>query len=162
MKLNKNAIELIITGVLIIVLIAYLGANLRRCGRRVTPKPGPPTKEVLYPEEGEVLTPPAKAPLVSFLREEVTMEREREWGRDPFILGMGKRGAKVGFPLRVTGIIFEKDRPEATYAIINEVIIRIGVEIAGAEVIDIQTNSVTLRRGEEEFVLPLWEEGLEE
>lgn len=160
MKLTKNTIELIITGVLVIVLIAYLGTNLRRRGRRLPSKPGPPTKEVLYPEEEGALTPPAKAPLDSFLkRAAVAKEREREWGRDPFILGSKKMGAKVGFPLdlRVTGIIFDKDRPEATYAIINGVVVRIGDEIAEAGVIDIQKGSVTLRRGSEEFTLRLWE-----
>lgn len=159
MKLGKNAIELVITGALIIVLIAYLGTNLGRRGRRLAPKPGPSTEEVLYPEEEGVLTPKAAALSESFLREAVTKEREREWGRDPFILGSKKMGVKIGFPLdlRVTGIIFDKDRPEATYAIINKVVVRIGDEIAGAKVVDIQKGSVSLKKNGEEFVLRLWE-----
>jgi len=154
LKLSKNVIESIITGLLIIVLIVFLGTNLRRRGRRSTSKPGPPAEEALYLKEEEALVPSGP----SSRQVAVTKEGQRKWGRDPFFLESLKEGVKVSFPLRVTGIIFDKDRSEATYAIINDVVVRVGDEIAGAEVIDIQSNSVTLRWGEKESVLTLREE----
>lgn len=80
------------------------------------------------------------------------------WKRDPFVLGIGGEGGKMPtLQLKVSGIIFDETRPEATYAIINQEVVRIGDNFHGIKVIDIQPDYVRLKKFSEEVILYLYQ-----
>lgn len=80
------------------------------------------------------------------------------WKRDPFALGVTQGGKAPTLQLKVSGIIYDETRPEATYAIINQEVVRIGDTFHGINVIDIQPNYVRLKKMSEEIILYLYKE----
>ena len=81
-----------------------------------------------------------------------------EWGRDPFTLVLGKGAELPTLKLQVTGIIYDPIHPEATYAIVNDEVVRIGDNIRGIKVVDIQADAVRFKKFNREFTLQLYEE----
>jgi len=82
-------------------------------------------------------------------------EKTLEWRRDPFSLALQGNTNLPTLQLKVSGIIYDPIRPEATYAIINEEVLRIGDSIQGIKVIDIQPNYVRLKKFNQVVILYL-------
>lgn len=80
------------------------------------------------------------------------------WKRDPFVLGGSGEGRGPTLQLKVSGIIFDDIHPEATYAILNEEVVRIGDDFHGIKVIDIQPDTVRLKKFDQELILYLYQE----
>ena len=81
-----------------------------------------------------------------------------KWVRDPFVLNLGRGEELPVLQLKVSGIIYDPDHPEATYAIINEDVVRIGDDLHGIKVVDIQADAVRLKKFNQEFTLYLYQE----
>lgn len=79
------------------------------------------------------------------------------WKRDPFVLGGSEEGKGPALQLKVSGIIFDDIRPEATYAILNEEVVRIGDDFHGIKVVDIQPDYVRLKKFDQELILYLYQ-----
>ena len=80
------------------------------------------------------------------------------WGADPF---SGRRidvGAGGGPALTVTGIVYNSKKPEDSYAIIDNSIVKIGDKITGSqmEVTEITRDTVTLTDEKDKLELKVW------
>ena len=98
----------------------------------------------------------AQAPSVSLASESLPRKSASDWKRDPFLLGIGKEGVPT-LQLSVSGIIYDETRPEATYAIVNGHVYRIGDSLFGIKVIDIQPDFVRLKKFNQDVFLYLHE-----
>jgi len=145
-------------GVLLSVLALLVIYNVRRAASRARRQ-----SEVIssvipaVPTEGSVPVETPSTPgevTLSVLKEKA---KELKWGRDPFFLEMAMGGDLPTLQLSLSGIIFDEVHPEATYAIINEEVVRIGDNIRGIKVIDIQPDYVILKKFNQEFTLYLYE-----
>ncbi len=80
-------------------------------------------------------------------------EKTLSWKRDPFLLQLGREEPTLA--LKVSGIIYDEVHPEATYAIINEEVVRIGDDVRGIKVVDIQADHVRLKKFSQQLILYL-------
>ena len=110
------------------------------------------------PPQAAPVNPPAESSTSSSELEKYVSTLK--WKRDPFVLGIaqGEGGKTPTIQLKVSGIIYDETRPEATYAIINQEVVRIGDSFHGISVIDIQPAYVRLKKFGEELVLYLYQE----
>jgi len=153
--MDKKKIELIITGILIIVFVIVLANSL---------KPRRPKKVVKPPTEIKVKELPS-IPIKIKEREynvatpsELTAQKKRaelEWGIDPFYHPV-KKDVASSLRLVLKGVSIGKGRKN--YAFINDEIVAEGERISGYKVVRVEKNRVLLRRGKEEFYLILPEE----
>ena len=161
---DKQKKQLALVGVLLAVFLLLLAYNLKRSSATKARR-RQAVSTVSQPTTPLSETPPAAGNVPSPSEtEEVTLAALREkakelkWGRDPFILSLREEGGLPTLQLKVTGIIYDVDHPEATYAIINEEVVRIGDDIRGIKVIDIQADAVRLKKFNQEFTLYLYQE----
>jgi len=153
--MDKKKIELIITGVLIVVFIVVLINSF---------KPRRPKKVVKPPTEVKV----KEIPLVPIKVKEkeyniatpsqLAAQKKRaelDWGIDPFYHPI-KKDVSSSLKLVLKGVSIGKGRKN--YAFINDEIVAEGEKISGYEVVRVERNRVLLRRGKEEFYLILPEE----
>ncbi len=141
---------------LLIILLSLLLWNVGRMKKKGSPLP-----TVSQPSAAASSANPAAA--VSTEKEKLAEEPEAremtlEWNRDPFSLPLVEEGKGPTLNLKVSGIIYDGDHPEATYAIINEDLVRIGDDLHGIKVVDIQPNSVHLKKFNQEVTLYLRQE----
>ncbi|MBI4435996.1 MAG: hypothetical protein HY590_01060 [Candidatus Omnitrophica bacterium] len=141
---QKERRKKIIAVVLVCFFLPLLWYNVHRAQKSISPVP-----QTMPPQE----TPPSPAS-----SEALTATELLTWKRDPFILGIGKEGELPTLQLKVSGIIYDETRPEATYAIINEEVVRIGDNLHGIKVIDIQPDYVRLKKFNQEVILYLYQE----
>jgi len=151
--MDRKKIELIVTGILIIVFIIVLANSL---------KPRRPKKVVKPRVEVKVEKPP---PLPVKIEEyniatssQLTAQKKRaelDWGIDPFYHPI-KKDVASSLRLVLKGISIGKGRKN--YAFINDEIVAEGEKVSGYEVVRVEKNRVLLRRGKEEFYLILPEE----
>ena len=155
--LEKEKREKIIATVLISLLLLLVLFNVHRAQKRNAMRQAStqgaslspnshPTEWTPSPESSKATseTPSSKGVLA--------------WKRDPFLLGIGKEGELPTLQLKVSGIIYDETRPEATYAIINEEVVRIGDNLHGIKVVDIQPDYVRLKKFNQEVILYLYQE----
>ena len=94
-----------------------------------------------------------------------------DWKRDPFIIIEKdladlerKFSAKDEFKkpelsqLKLTGIIFSKEKSADNYAVISDQLLKVGDQIMGFKVAEVRPNSVILKWENQEFILELWQE----
>ena len=106
------------------------------------------TARVTTVVSGQDLKPESAADLV----EENAGTAALEWGRDPFVLE--ERALSSG-ENRLTGIVFDENQQEQSYAIIDGQLVKAGDEINGWKVLKIGKNSVDIEndgRKEELFL----------
>lgn len=150
-NLTKEKKERILAVVLIFMLVLLLFWNFNR-KKRLQEKAIAPTPAIATAP----LAPSGQAPPVNALEK---YTKELAWKRDPFVLEAIGDGRTPTLQLKVSGIIYDEIRPEGTYAIINEEVVRIGDSLYGIKVIDIQPRHVRLKKLNEEILLHLYEEG---
>ena len=141
---------------LLVVLTLLVIYNVKRVMAR---RPNSPLISVTSPLIGQSETketsPAPEGESLTGLKQKA---KEMKWDRDPFILSIEKGEELPTLQLKVTGIIYDEARPEATYAIINDQVIRIGDSIDGIRVIDIQADAVQLKKFDRQFTLYLYQE----
>ena len=176
---DKQKQQLTLAGCLLGVLVLLVLYNVQRfASAQARQKTSPPVAAV--PKESVAspdttpaaapTAPPAAAPAVEVTNGEAVLHpesatftqlkekaKELRWGRDPFILDLAVGDAPT-LQLEVSGIIHDSVHPEATYAIINQDVVRIGDTIRGIKVVDIQPNYVRLKKFNQEFSLYLYQE----
>lgn len=148
--------------ILAVVLLVFLGLLIlwnvkRQMGRRLPrPQAPPPSVTRVEPSPPPLVVSPA--PESSEIpSDELSKKSALTWKRDPFLLGLGEEGSVPTLQLKVSGIIYDEERPEATYAIINGEVFRIGDTIQGIKVIDIQPDFVRLLKFNQDVFLYLYE-----
>lgn len=146
---EKDKKEKMIVAVLIGILLLFVFYNVHRAQKQKR-VPSPPVSQPTGP------TPTLETPLAT--SETPPVKEVLAWKRDPFLLGIGKEGALPTLQLKVSGIIYDETRPEATYAIINEEVVRIGDSLHGIKVTDIQSDYVRLKKFNQEVILYLYQE----
>ena len=160
---DKQKKQLVLVGVLLAVFLLLLAYNLKRSSA-MKARRQQAVSAVPVPATPLHVTGNAPPPPPSSETEAVTLAALKEkakglkWGRDPFILNLGEQEGLPTLQLKVTGIIYDAEYPEATYAIINEEVVRIGDDIRGIKVIDIQADAVRLKKFNQEFTLYLYQE----
>jgi len=152
---------------LVIVLVPLLLWNLTRYKRAVSYRQKLQTTSS-YPTAGQAseghhdvssTSTPQTAPEPSASPSDLAQyENTLVWKRDPFTLGIAQDGKGPTLQLKVSGIIYDEVRPEATYAIISQEVVRIGDSIQGIKVIDIQPDYVRLKKFNQELILYLYQE----
>lgn len=121
--MKKAKIEYIVTAAFAVVLVFIL----------VKSAFGPKPKKT-------VVSRPAAAQEASLPGAGADAPQAAGWGRDPFSFGKATYAtAEQGMALN--GIVWDEKAPSA---IINDTIVRVGEEINGKRVMDIQKNKVTL------------------
>ena len=154
--MDKKKIELIITGILIVVFIIVLANSF---------KPRRPKKIVKLPTDIKVEELPS-LPVKAIKEKEFNIatpsqlaaQKKRaqlDWGIDPFYHPI-KKDVSSSLRLVLKGVSIGKGRKN--YAFINDEIVAEGEKISGYEVVRVERNRVLLRRGKEEFYLILPEE----
>ncbi|OQX80844.1 MAG: hypothetical protein B6D56_03995 [Candidatus Omnitrophica bacterium 4484_70.1] len=154
--MDKKRIELIATGVLIVIFVFVLANSFKR------KRPPPAKVKPLLPEETkEIPMPPVlkkEAGYKPASREALTLQKERaklDWGVDPFYHPI-KKELTSGLRLVLKGVSIGKGR--RNFAFINDEIVGEGEKILGYEVVKVEKDKVLLRKGKEKFYLVLPEE----
>jgi len=154
--MDKKKIELIITGVLIIIFIFVLANSFKR------KRPPPAKVKPLPPEETEEIPilplPKKEVGYRPASHEALALQKERaklDWGVDPFYHPI-KKELTSGLRLVLKGVSIGKGR--RNFAFINDEIVGEGEKILGYEVVEVERDKVLLRKGKEEFYLVLPEE----
>ena len=157
---EKDKKKKMIAAVFVGILLLFVFYNVHRVQKRhamrqtdeaAAQRASPPP--ISQPTES---TPASETP--SAAPETLPAKEILTWKRDPFLLGIGKEGELPTLQLKVSGIIYDETRPEATYAIINEEVVRIGDNLHGIKVIDIQPDYVRLKKFNQEVILYLYQE----
>ncbi len=153
--MDKRKIELIITGVLIVVFIVVLASSFKpRRPKRVT---RPPAKIKIKIEKPPPL-PKKTEGYVSATSSQLAAQKKRaelDWGIDPFYHPI-KKDVASSLRLVLKGVSIGKEKKN--YAFINDEIVAEGEKVAGYEVVKVEKKRVLLRKGKEEFYLVLPEE----
>ena len=146
--MDKNKKKLIMLAIILIVLaVTSIRAimkitNVRSKQRAVKTKFAP------------VLTPQGER--ISLTDSTGTMESS--WGQDPFT-GKSIRGDfGKSSSFQLTGIIYNRNRPRESYAIIDNLVIKAGDVVGGSDmrVLEIGENEVILTDGSKRLKLTLW------
>ena len=151
---EKKKKELIAVACFLVTLTLLIVYNVRRVAAR---KAGRQQILSTVSQEPVVETAPA-APEEKNLASLKAKAKELQWGRDPFILSLRKGEELPTLQLQVTGIIYDPIHAEETYAIINDEVVRIGDNLRGIKVVDIQPDSVRFKKFNQEFTLFLYDE----
>jgi hypothetical protein len=155
--MDKKKIELIVTGVLILVFIFAVVNAFKPRRQRSRPSPEAvkvkKAKEAIVPLPKEVKSsfPSASPQLLSLQKERA----ELDWGRDPFSKAVRKEFYS-GTSLVLKGISL--GREGRGYALINDEVVTVGDTISGYQVMEVEKNRVFLKKEEESFYLVLPEE----
>jgi len=149
---DKKKIEIIITGLLVVVLGVLVIVN--------TKKRGSPKKR---PVQGEpaILATSTGIKSVKADKDTIALQRERTklaWGRDPFFFTRPKKIYK-GTTLLLKGISLGKDK--TVFALINDQIVTTGDAVEGYKVLEIQKDKVLLRKGSDSFYLAMPKESFD-
>lgn len=136
---NKKKIELIITGISIIILIFLIANHMPKSkGNRTVLKTEP------YP---------ASETAGSFFTNDERRETNNEkWGRDPFLLNTSNIKEQSVEDLVLNGIVPGKENP---YAIINNDVVKLGDKVNGMAVIEINEKNVVLDENGQRHTLEL-------
>ena len=153
MAQEKQKTQLILAAFLVVILALLVLYNARRVK---APKGKQQQVAPVIPQEPSVNNPPTPGEVNLVLLEE--RAKELQWGRDPFILSLRKGEELPTLQLQVTGIIYDPIHAEETYAIINDEVVRIGDNLRGIKVVDIQPDSVRFKKFNQEFTLFLYDE----
>ena len=155
---EKQKKKIAIVLVLVLVLISFLLWNIHRQRRAKA------LRQKFEATGSLQKTPSGSEPALSAGSSAPSSEIEQYvknlvWKRDPFVFAFGEGGKIPTLQLKVSGIIFDETRPEATYAIINQEVVRIGDTFNGIQVLDIQPDYVRLKKFNEELILYLYQGG---
>lgn len=123
---NKKKIELLITGIGIIILIFLIVNHIpkSKADKSISNIEPYPTSEV-----------------AKMATSEVGYEDDIKWGRDPFLLDSANVKEQGMEDLVLNGVVSDKLSP---YAIINNDVVKIGDKVSGMTVIEINEKNVVL------------------
>lgn len=122
---NKKKVELIITGIGVVILIFLIISHMSvKSGR-------PVSKTELYPA----------SPAVISVADETVSWDSVKWGRDPFLLDTSSVKEQGMEDMVLNGIVSDKENP---YAIINNDVVKLGDKVNDMTVIEINEKSVVL------------------
>lgn len=136
--MEKQKLEIIITGVAVVFFLALLSSTLAKRTKKTTIEPAKniTTAEITKPQD---IKP--------------TQSKKIEWGRDPFVLNP-ERPAQKGGVFVLTAVMWDEKNP---YAVINGEIAYIGKEINGYCVIKINKDNTVLKKGDQELTIELYQ-----
>jgi hypothetical protein len=140
LKDKKETIQIIITGILIVVLIALIIYNVQR-KRSVQPS------LVTLPVAGDAETTGSSGIQNSFMALEEEAKK-LSLKRDPFAASMDESTGE----LYLNGIAWDEQIPRA---IINNEILEVGGQIQGSTIIEIKEDRVILNNGKDNMELKL-------
>jgi hypothetical protein len=107
------------------------------------------TRAATMPSKGDVI--PSKA-------QEESMAQQLSWEVDPFT-GSEIYTSSARYPaLRLVGIVYSKEKPQDSYAIIDNFIVKKGDKIGSSDfqLIEISEHDVTVTDGTKELKLKVW------
>ena len=136
---NKKKIELAITGIGIVFLIFMAISHM-------------PKHKNNKPISGSEPFSGSGSAVVSFTSDERRKTKDEKWGRDPFLLdasGVKERGME---DLELNGIVSDKQSP---YAIINNDVVKLGDQVNGMIVIEINEKNVVLDENGQKHTMEL-------
>ncbi len=143
---RKQKIELIITGVGIVILI-YMFSGIFTKTRTVE---SPENKASGHSVISDATNFSEKNPM-----EEIEgIADKKPWGRNPFTFGAIASRAPGADSLELNGIVWDEYNP---YAIVNNEVLKTGDVINGMTVLDIREKEIILDSGNEEYRLRLAE-----
>ena len=134
--MDKNKQQLIILAAVVTIFIAATAMSIFR----------PHAKEA-GKEKNAAGAPGATSPAAA----KPAPQRERlkssfgSWGRDPFAIGSGAAELGSG-PASLSGIFCD---PKKSYCIIDGKVAKVGDEVSGYKILEINKDSVTVKAGDE-------------
>jgi hypothetical protein len=145
MALGREQKELIITGLMVVVLIGVVSANIRgRAKKRKRPRAGVETSQA---EVAAPLTPLKPAtdlgdiPDPQVLRQQEVRIQDDTWKRDPFSVPPVKFSLGTE-NLKLKGISFSQSGE--SFAIVNDMILKKGDYIGDSQILRIEQNRVIM------------------
>lgn len=144
--MKKDAIELTITVVLIVVLI-FVVVNIFKGKSGKKPKEIVTTLNMQAPQEK-----PKTAPKADTIDKLKARADSLDWTKDPFVYRPAAAGTVV--TLRLEGIVWDEVSPKA---IISNNIVGVGDKIGESTIVEIRKEAVVLNDGEKIFELKLEE-----
>lgn len=162
--MDKKKIELIITGILVIIFIFAVSNIIRKARPKMTKSSqpssgsvspaGPPDRSSIISRAGQtgsLFKPKVK----ELIEEKEGIKEEREWGRDPFNLHEADQSGGIDSitSLKLMGItVGEKTK---SMAIINNEIVSIGSKIGKFTVLKIAPGKVIVTDGQTNYELKI-------
>jgi len=133
---SKKKIELIVTGIGVVILIFLIVSHMSiKAGR-------PVSKTEPYPT----------TPAIVSVAGEVGSWDSVKWGRDPFLLDASNVKEQGIEDMALNGIVSDKENP---YAIINNDVVKLGDKVNDMTVIEINEKSVVLEQDGQKHILEL-------
>lgn len=140
MRVDKDKQQFIILGVIVSVLIVATVATVFKPRPRRAVKARPPVASEAGTPAQEPKPTPQKEQIVSSFK---------MWGRDPFAVGAGVAASADGAG-SLTGIFCD---PKMSYCIIDGNVVKVGDEVSGYKILEINKDAVTVKIGDEIRVL---------
>lgn len=144
--MDKDKQRFIILGVVVAIFIVATAATVLkpRARRGAGAKYSGGAKSPAAPEAGapEAATKPSP-------QKERIVSSFKTWGRDPFVVGAGVAPEASGSGA-LTGIFCD---PKMSYCIIDGKVAKVGEEVSGYKILEINNDSVTVKIGDEIKVL---------
>ena len=146
--MNKKNIELIVTGVLVLILVSAFVNSLNTIKKKKSSSSVVSTMSATSAIAVSEEQVPVKE--ISVLQEEETAKLEMR--RDPFTAAPIKPQETSSSSIQLNGILWDKTNP---MAIINESIVKVGDRVGAYIVVSIKQDSVILNDGNRDFELRL-------
>ena len=143
--MDKKKIEIIITGILVIILVFSVSFSMRSIRRRT--RKAAPIEGIVELERIDLAVPLARK-VTSQIEKRYTTTK---WSRDPFSKYVATIEGTLD-DLRLEGIIWDEENP---YVVINGKITVVGEKIGKYEIINILKQKVILSDGINDFELNL-------
>jgi hypothetical protein len=144
--MDKKRLEIIVTGILILVLVFSWLNSFKVLKKKVSQKASIRTASAQQAAASRTALMPAATREVPG-----ASDKDAEWGRDPF---SGKVYSAQGQPMKfkLTGILWDAQEPQA---IVNGKIVELGDLLGNYLVVKIGKDTVTLNDGSKDFELKL-------
>ena len=136
---NKKKIELAITGIGIVFLIFMAISHM-------------PNHKNNKPISGSEPFSSPESAMAFFTNDERQTTNDEKWGRDPFLLDASSVREQGMEELELNGIVSDKQSP---YAIINNDVVKLGDQVNGMIVIEINEKNVVLDENGQKHTMEL-------
>lgn len=146
--MEKEKIKIVVAAGVIILLVIVLISNIAGAGRKKTQ--ARPAVAKAGPVKAAVKVQDKDIPQPRYSGGEQAKAGSMESGRDPFVFG---QAAAAPGDLVLSGIVWDEESPSA---IINGEIVRIGRQIDGRKIIDIQKTKIILSEDGQIYELNLF------
>jgi len=144
--MDKKRLEIIVTGILILVLVFSWLNSFKVLKKKASQKATIRTASAQQAAAPRTALMPAAVSQVPG-----ASDKDAQWGRDPF---SGKAYSAQGQPMefKLTGIVWDAQKPQA---IVNEKIVEPGDLLGNCLVVKIGKDTVTLNDGTKDFEVRL-------